>query len=141
MPTRNRRRFVGQSIWYSLRQNYSQRELIVLDDCEDAVADLVPNDERIRYVRLDRRLSLGAKRNLGCELSKGSLIAHWDVRAVACPLQDYRLRTRHAYGPRGGTHPRAVRRDTVHVPHSGHSVVAARVSRRHRGRDRACAGG
>ena len=78
MPTRNRRRFVGQSIWYFLRQDYSQRELIILDDGEDAVADLVPNDERIRYVRLDRRLSLGAKRNLGCELSRGSLIAHWD---------------------------------------------------------------
>jgi glycosyltransferase involved in cell wall biosynthesis len=78
MPTRNRRRFVGQSIWYFLRQDYAPRELIILDDGEDAVADLVPNDERIRYVRLDRRLSLGAKRNLGCELSRGSLIAHWD---------------------------------------------------------------
>ena len=72
MPTRNRRRFVGQSIWYFLRQDYAHRELIILDDGEDAVADLVPNMTRIRYVRLDRRLSLGAKRNLGCELSRGA---------------------------------------------------------------------
>ena len=78
MPTRNRRRFVGQSIWYFLRQDYPHKELIILDDGEDGVADLVPADERIRYVRLDRPLSLGAKRNLGCELSRGELIAHWD---------------------------------------------------------------
>jgi glycosyltransferase involved in cell wall biosynthesis len=78
MPTRNRRRFVGQSIWYFLRQDYPHKELIVLDDGEDSVADLIPTDERIRYVRIDRSLTLGAKRNLGCELSHGALIAHWD---------------------------------------------------------------
>ncbi|MDQ5836378.1 MAG: glycosyltransferase [Acidobacteriota bacterium] len=78
MPTRNRRRFVGQAIWYFLRQDYPHKELIVLDDGEDGVADLIPADERIRYVRLERVLSLGAKRNLGCGLSRGELIAHWD---------------------------------------------------------------
>jgi Glycosyl transferase family 2 len=54
------------------------KELIVLDDGEDVIVDLVPNDERIRYVRLDHRLSLGAKCNLRCKLSRESLIAHWD---------------------------------------------------------------
>ncbi|HEV2914380.1 MAG TPA: glycosyltransferase [Pyrinomonadaceae bacterium] len=78
MPTRNRRRFVGQAVWYFQRQDYPHKELIVLDDGEDSVADLIPADERIRYVRLDRPLALGAKRNLGCELSRGELIAHWD---------------------------------------------------------------
>jgi glycosyltransferase involved in cell wall biosynthesis len=78
MPTRNRRQFVGQAIWYFLRQDYSQRELIIVDDGEDSVADLVPNDERIRYRRLEMRLPLGAKRNLACEMSCGELIAHWD---------------------------------------------------------------
>ena len=78
MPTRNRRRFVGQAIWYFLRQDYPSRELIIVDDGEDAVADLVPDDKRIRHVRLEERLSVGAKRNLACELSRGELIAHWD---------------------------------------------------------------
>lgn len=78
MPTRNRRRFVGQAIWYFLRQDYPRRELVIVDDGEDAVADLVPSDERIRYTRLDQRMLLGAKRNLACELSRGDLIAHWD---------------------------------------------------------------
>ena len=77
MPTRNRRPFVSQSIWYFLRQDYPNKELVVLDDGEDNVADLIPDDERVRYVRVDRQV-LGAKRNLGCELSRGEFIAHWD---------------------------------------------------------------
>lgn len=78
MPTRNRRSFVPQSIWYFLRQDYPHKELIIIDDGEDSVADLIPADERIRYTRLDRSLPLGAKRNLGCDMSHGELIAHWD---------------------------------------------------------------
>lgn len=78
MPTHNRRRFVGQAIRYFLRQDYQSKELIVLDDGDDSVADLIPDDERIRYVRLDDRMPLGAKRNLGCCMSRGELIAHWD---------------------------------------------------------------
>jgi glycosyltransferase involved in cell wall biosynthesis len=78
MPTRNRRLFVDQAIWYFLRQDYLQRELIIIDDGEEAVSDLVPQDRRIRYVRLEKRMPLGAKRNLACEMSQGELIAHWD---------------------------------------------------------------
>jgi glycosyltransferase involved in cell wall biosynthesis len=78
MPTHNRRQFVGQALWYFLRQDYPRKELVILDDGEDSVADLVPPDERIRYVRLDRPLLLGAKRNIGCEMSRGDFIAHWD---------------------------------------------------------------
>src|SRR5258706_2461801 len=78
MPTRNRRQFVGQAIWYFLRQDYPRKELIVLDDGDDAVGDLVPADARVRYVRLEKRLSIGAKRNAGCEMSAGDFIAHWD---------------------------------------------------------------
>jgi len=78
MPTRNRRRFVGQAIWYFLRQDYPSRELIIVDDGKDAIADLVPKDERIHYVRPKQQMTLGAKRNLACELSQGEFIAHWD---------------------------------------------------------------
>ena len=78
MPTRNRRQFVSQAIWYFQRQEYSFKELIVVDDGEDAIADLIVDDQRIRYLRLEQRHSLGAKRNLACEMSRGDLIAHWD---------------------------------------------------------------
>jgi glycosyltransferase involved in cell wall biosynthesis len=78
MPTRDRRHFVGQAIRCFLRQDYPFKELIIVDDGEDAIGDLIPEDNRIRYVRLNQPLSLGGKRNLACQLSQGHFIAHWD---------------------------------------------------------------
>lgn len=78
MPTRNRRPFVAQSIRYFERQDYPNRELIVIDDGEESVRDLVPEDEDIRYIRLPGRSQLGTKRNLAKELARGGVIAHWD---------------------------------------------------------------
>jgi glycosyltransferase involved in cell wall biosynthesis len=78
MPTCDRRFFVPQSIRYFLRQDYPNRELIVVDDGTDSIADLIPQESRIRYLRLPRRHSIGAKRNLACEQAAGEVIAHWD---------------------------------------------------------------
>jgi predicted O-methyltransferase YrrM len=78
MPTYNRRRFVPQAIAYFLRQDYASRELVVVDDGDDAVEDLMPDDDRIRYLRLDHRLSIGSKRNLACEQARGEILVHWD---------------------------------------------------------------
>jgi len=78
MATRDRLDFVLQSIRYFLRQDYPNRELIILDDGSEDLANQIELDERVRYVKLPRRLSIGAKRNRGCELARGSLIAHWD---------------------------------------------------------------
>jgi glycosyltransferase involved in cell wall biosynthesis len=78
MPTYNRREFVPRAILYFLRQDYPNKELVVIDDGEDAVGDLVPVGGQIRYYRLDRKITLGAKLNLACEYAHGQLIAHWD---------------------------------------------------------------
>jgi glycosyltransferase involved in cell wall biosynthesis len=78
MPTANRRAFIAQAVSHFLKQDYPERELIVVDDGEDPVADMIPDENSIRYVRLDRRVSIGAKRNIACELARGGVIAHWD---------------------------------------------------------------
>lgn len=78
MPTYNRREFIPNAIRYFLRQDYENKELIIIDDGEDAVKDLVPESDNIRYFRLEHKISLGAKLNLGCEYAKGDIIAHWD---------------------------------------------------------------
>jgi glycosyltransferase involved in cell wall biosynthesis len=78
MPTANRRGFVPRAIELFLRQDYANRELVIVDDGADAVADLVPADPRIRYLRTERGLSLGGKRNLACTRARGALLAHWD---------------------------------------------------------------
>jgi filamentous hemagglutinin family protein len=78
MPTANRRRFVPEAIRLFLAQDYREKELVVLDDGEDTVADLIPHLPQIRYLRLNRRHSIGAKRNIACEAARGGIIAHWD---------------------------------------------------------------
>jgi glycosyltransferase involved in cell wall biosynthesis len=78
MPTANRRAFVAQAIKYFSRQTYPERELVIIDDGEESVEDLVHGEEDVRYVRLAHRQSIGAKRNLACEIAGGDFIAHWD---------------------------------------------------------------
>jgi glycosyltransferase involved in cell wall biosynthesis len=94
MPTKNRREFAARAIDYFRRQDYPNRELVIVDDGDDRIADLARDDERIRYVPLDRRLTLGAKRNLACEHARGSLIVHWDDDDWhASHRLDYQVRT------------------------------------------------
>jgi len=78
MPTYNRRRFVPYAIEYFLRQEYINKELIIIDDGNNVVEDLVPDDPAIRYYRLNDKITLGAKLNLGCSYANGEIIANWD---------------------------------------------------------------
>ena len=85
MPTFDRRVFVPQSVSYFLRQDYPAKELIIVDDSPEPVSDLLPADPRIVYHRLETRTVLGAKRNLACDLARGSIIVHWDDDDWASP--------------------------------------------------------
>lgn len=78
MPTADRRRFVPEAIRLFLAQDHADAELIVLDDGADAVADLIPPDPRVRYLREEKRAPVGAKRNRAVQQARGEIIAHWD---------------------------------------------------------------
>lgn len=81
MPTTGKRRhFLPQAIKYFQRQSYPNLELVIVCDGEDNLSDLLPLDEkRIRYCHLGRdHCTIGTKRNLACEQSRGDLIAHFD---------------------------------------------------------------
>jgi glycosyltransferase involved in cell wall biosynthesis len=78
MPTYNRRPFVAQAISYFRRQKYSNKELVIVDDGKDTVFDLVSSDSNIHYIRLERKTSIGDKRNIAIEESGGDIIAHFD---------------------------------------------------------------
>jgi len=78
MPTYNRREFIPNAIRYFLRQDYDNKELIIIDDGTDNIADLVPDSPMIRYYRLDQKISLGAKLNLAAAYANGDIIANWD---------------------------------------------------------------
>lgn len=78
MPTAQRRCFAARAISYFLRQDYPHKELIIVDDGDDPMEDLIPPGEPVRYLRLEQRASVGAKRNLACSMASGSIVAHWD---------------------------------------------------------------
>ena len=78
MPTRDRRHFVNQAVKYFERQTYPNKELVVVDDGADSVADLVGQGQAIRYLRLERPQSIGAKRNLAIGAARGTIVMHWD---------------------------------------------------------------
>jgi glycosyltransferase involved in cell wall biosynthesis len=78
MPTRDRYEFVMRAVTYFQRQDYPARELIVIDDGGQDLASHFADGSGLHYVHVPRHLSTGAKRNLACELAKGTIIAHWD---------------------------------------------------------------
>ena len=78
MPTCDRPEFVPKAIRYFLNQDYSNKELLIVDDGAEAVSGLIPENEQIRYIRVDQKLKLGTKRNLCIEESRSDLIMHWD---------------------------------------------------------------
>lgn len=78
MPTYNRREFIPRALHYFLRQDYAPKELIIVDDGTDPIGDLLPPDDRLRYLRLPEKISIGAKRNRACEAARGDIILHWD---------------------------------------------------------------
>lgn len=89
MPTADRRPFVAQAIRYFLAQDYPEKELVILDDGADAVGDLIPADQCIRYFHQPGRQPVGKKRNFACQSAQGSVIVHWDDDDWSAP---WRLR-------------------------------------------------
>ncbi|MDA8018111.1 MAG: glycosyltransferase [Thermoanaerobaculia bacterium] len=79
MPTAGRPEFVLQSVRYFERQDYPNRELIVIDDTGDQeLARQLAGNAAVRYLQMPGHPSIGAKRNLGISEARGDLIAHWD---------------------------------------------------------------
>jgi glycosyltransferase involved in cell wall biosynthesis/GT2 family glycosyltransferase len=78
MPTGGRDALARRAVEYFRRQDYPWLELVVVDDGPGSLGRLLPPDDRVRYVRLDEGLSIGAKRDLARDLARGDLIAQWD---------------------------------------------------------------
>lgn len=82
--TRNRREWLPKAITCFLDQTYQNRDLLIIADGV-SVSDLVPDDDRIRLVHVDRSAQIGEKRNFGCSLATGEIIAHWDDDDFSAP--------------------------------------------------------
>lgn len=81
LPTYERGAVVGRAIESVLSQTYDRLELIVVDggstDETPAVVDSF-DDDRLRYLRRERREGVGAARNAGIREADGDLIAFVD---------------------------------------------------------------
>lgn len=78
MATGNRKVFLKQAIKYFLNQTYENKELIIVDDAPESAADLIPDEDSIRYIQLDTHIHLGSKLNIGIEKSQGEIIQKLD---------------------------------------------------------------
>ena len=81
-PTFNRRPFIPIMFECFKNQTYpkNRMEWIIVDDGTDKIGDLVAasNIDQIKYVALDKKLTLGEKRNLMHTHTKGSIIVYMD---------------------------------------------------------------
>ena len=78
MPTYNRREYIPHAIRFFLKQDYPNKELVIVDDSDTSSEDIIPSNSNIRYLFTDRNMSLGEKRNFCIRESRGDLIMHWD---------------------------------------------------------------
>jgi glycosyltransferase involved in cell wall biosynthesis len=78
MPTCDRLQMLPHAIQNFFRQDYKNRELIIVDDGVQSVESLLPADPRIRLVRLQKKHCVGAKRNIACGAARGEIIIHCD---------------------------------------------------------------
>lgn len=78
MPTSGRRSFLPLTLELFRAQDYANKELIVVDDGVDPIGALVNDLPDVRYVKLENRTTIGAKRNLACQHAHGEIIVHWD---------------------------------------------------------------
>lgn len=79
-PTFNRRPFIPNMIECFNNQTYPKDKIewIIIDDGFDKIEDLVINHQNVKYFKYDKKMSLGKKRNLMHEKSKGDIIVYMD---------------------------------------------------------------
>ena len=79
-PTFNRRPFINAMISCFNNQDYPQdrMEWIIIDDGSDPVEDLVASHPRVKYFKYDTKMTLGMKRNLLHEKSRGEILVYMD---------------------------------------------------------------
>jgi glycosyltransferase involved in cell wall biosynthesis len=87
-PTYNRpphyQHLLEEAIASFLRQDYPNKELIVINDCPGQ--ELICDEPGVRVVNVAERFpSIGAKQNTAVDLARGELIAPWDDDDISLP--------------------------------------------------------
>jgi glycosyltransferase involved in cell wall biosynthesis len=88
IPTGNRQHLIPLAISCALSQTYPNFEVLIVDDGIESTP--VPEDPRLRYVRLNSRLLHGAKLNASVQHAQGEILMHFDDDDWSAPgrMQD-----------------------------------------------------
>jgi glycosyltransferase involved in cell wall biosynthesis len=78
MPTRGRPALARQALLCWLAQSYPSRELVIIDDRDDPSFPNGLHVEGVQYHMIERRLSVGQKRNIACSRAHGEVLMSWD---------------------------------------------------------------
>ena len=79
LPTYNRPHYLLRSIYIFSKQNYINKELIIIDDSIFSKRlKKVPILPNITYIQLDSKKTIGYKRNLAIKYAKGDIFMFWD---------------------------------------------------------------
>lgn len=77
IPTHNRPQLLPIAVKSALAQTYSNLEVVVVDDASDTVADL-PDDPRLRIMRLAQGVGGAGARNIGTQAARGRWVTYLD---------------------------------------------------------------
>jgi glycosyltransferase involved in cell wall biosynthesis len=78
-PTYNRESYLSSALRCFLSQDYGNTEWLILDDSDQASKTLgKPSQSNISYEHVNRRMTIGEKRNLLIEKAKGEIIVQFD---------------------------------------------------------------
>lgn len=76
MPTYCRPKYLKRAIRFFNKQTYSNKELIIIDDSPTKTK--VPKQDNITVIHLNNHCTIGYKRNVGIEHSRGCIFINWD---------------------------------------------------------------
>ena len=79
-PTFNRRPFIPIMIQCFQHQTYPKEriEWIIVDDGTDKIEELVNHIPQVKYLKYDKKMTLGSKRNAMNDAAKGDIIVYMD---------------------------------------------------------------
>ena len=85
MPTRERPGMAARALACWRAQDWPDKELVVVDDRDAPSFPSGIDEPGVVYHVLDQRLTVGAKRNIACELASGEVIIHFDSDDFSAP--------------------------------------------------------
>lgn len=87
MPTYNRPHYLLRAIYMFYKQDYPNKELIIVDDSDRLVIPKIPKMSNITYIQLSKKHRIGTKRNIAVKHAKGDIFIFWDDDDLYSPTR------------------------------------------------------